>query len=48
MNRLRPFMSQNMTTPTALFMEGMSRTDYESNIRFALTPLDVGYRMVGS
>ncbi len=37
-----------MTTPTALLVEGMSRTGNEGNIRVALTSLDIGYRMVGS
>ena len=29
-----------MITPTALLVEGMSRTDCENNIRFALTSLE--------
>ena len=37
-----------MTTSTSLLVEGMSRTGCESNIRFALTSLDIGCWMVGS
>ena len=40
--------NQNMTIPTAPLVEGMSCTGCENNIWFALTSLDVGYRMVGS
>ncbi len=48
LNALQEKGKHNMITPIALLVEGMSRTGCESNIRVALTSLEVGYRMVGS
>ncbi len=49
LNALQEKGKHNMITPIALLVEGMgSCTGCESNIRVALTSLEVGYRMVGS